>query len=467
MKPGRKPRLGFGTGSGVRVLHGSWMTAALDFIIPAHNAAATIGDTLRSLVAQTARDWRALVVDDGSTDGTLATARAVAEELGEGRIFVIKQNNAGVAAARNRGFQWMGERPPCAGLVCFLDADDVVEPEFIKRMTRAIGAADVAACSYAYTGPSLDPVGWVVTLGAEDHLPDRLAEVNPFSMGGMVFRRGALEKVCITGPLFRGTSRHEDWELLLELSNSGASWAPTLIEPLFTYRLRPGSRTTDLLPLWMDGLTLIDRYHPERSVVAAARRRWTLRCLARSLAAGEAGLAREMVTWLAGIGPSDEDVLAGALRWAVRREVVARSMSETDAALMVLRVSEVLGSGLVAARVVGRVVDVPGYWSRVARAAAERLGPGETLVIYGMGRNGRELARCLNEYPIRVAYVDDSPLVEVALPRLGAAELGPGHIVVMTPDQREGPLQKLEGAPVAGVWLPEELARGSAREAAA
>lgn len=443
------------------------MTAALDFIIPAHDAGSTIGDTLRSLAEQTSRDWRAVVVDDGSTDRTVAVARAAAQEFGSGRIRVIEQKNAGVAAARNRGFQCAGERSPCAERVCFLDADDVVAPEFVERMTRAIGVADVAACSYEYTGPSLDPIGWVVTLGPEDHLPERLGEVNPFSIGGMVFRRSALEKLCITGPLFRGASRHEDWELLLELTSSGASWAPTVAEPLFTYRLRPGSRTTDLRPLWMDGLTLIERYHPQRGSVAAARRRWTMRCLARALAASEAELAREMVTWLAGIGPSDEDVLAGALRWAVRREVVARSMTEADAAAMVLRIGEVLGSGLVAGRIVGRVVDVPGYWSRVARAAAERLGPRQTLVIYGMGRNGRELARCLNEYPIRVAYVDDSPLVEVALPRLGAVELGAGHVVVVTPDQREGPLEKLAGASVAAVWLPEELARGPARGAAA
>ena len=51
------------------------MSALVAFIVPAFNAAATLGDTLASLLKQTEHNWRAIIVDDGSTDGTGEIAR--------------------------------------------------------------------------------------------------------------------------------------------------------------------------------------------------------------------------------------------------------------------------------------------------------------------------------------------------------------------------------------------------------
>ncbi|HLM13475.1 MAG TPA: glycosyltransferase family 2 protein, partial [Reyranella sp.] len=75
----------------------------LSVVIPAHNAADTLGATLDSLLAQTRGDWQAIIVDDGSTD---ATRRIVETYVARDRRFSLLTNDGapeGVSAARNRG----------------------------------------------------------------------------------------------------------------------------------------------------------------------------------------------------------------------------------------------------------------------------------------------------------------------------------------------------------------------------
>ncbi|MCC6676096.1 MAG: glycosyltransferase family 2 protein [Phycisphaerales bacterium] len=421
------------------------MAHQLDFLIPARNAEHTIGDTLASLRAQVLPQWRALIVDDGSTDRTPAAAEAV----GDDRISVLRRPGEGVAAARNAAFA-----ATSAELVCFLDADDVVTPGFAQRMTAAIGGSDAVSCAYAYAGPALEPSGWTVTPGPEDHSPSRLAELNPFSIGALVFRREALAR--LPGPLFPLVSRHEDWEMLLRFSAARARWAPVVPDALFTYRLRPDSRTTGLRAMWLDGLTLIGRYHPSHSEVGPAQRRWTLRSLARAVVREDHDLAADMLARLAGLTSQDEGTLTGALRWALRREVIAGAMTDPGPAGLISLLSRFVPSER--AQVLAARAAEPGrYWARIARAAIERLSPARTLVLFGMGRNGRELAGQLEELGHHAAWIDEHSPVQGEMRRLTIADLGPWHTVIITPDDRVGILERLQRTG-AEIWLPEDLA---------
>ncbi|MDF3073578.1 MAG: glycosyl transferase family 2 [Alphaproteobacteria bacterium] len=95
-------------------------------IIPAFNAADTIDATLRSVRAQTHRQLEILVVDDGSNDNTAAIVEAHARL--DGRIRLLRQQNAGVAAARNWGIsEAKGE------FVAPIDADDLWRPTKIEK----------------------------------------------------------------------------------------------------------------------------------------------------------------------------------------------------------------------------------------------------------------------------------------------------------------------------------------------
>jgi glycosyltransferase involved in cell wall biosynthesis len=103
-------------------------------VLPVHNGAATIDETLRSVRSQTYGNLEIIIVDDGSDDETLdiVSRHAAADR----RVRLCRQPQGGVAAARNAGIaQARGK------LVAFIDADDLWAPEKIAKQIAALRAA--------------------------------------------------------------------------------------------------------------------------------------------------------------------------------------------------------------------------------------------------------------------------------------------------------------------------------------
>lgn len=104
-------------------------TPTLSVIIPLYNKEREIGDTVRSVLAQTYEPLEIVVVDDGSTDRSAEIVRAIDSPL----VKLVTQPNAGECAARNRAIaESRGE------YIALLDADDTWEPGFLEEIAAMI-----------------------------------------------------------------------------------------------------------------------------------------------------------------------------------------------------------------------------------------------------------------------------------------------------------------------------------------
>ena len=126
------------------------MTPIVSVITPCYNGLPFLAELLASVRAQTLAAWEHIVVDDGSTDGSIAVVEAHAS--GDPRLRTIGQSRGGVAAARNAGY---AAASPASRYVYFLDADDVLEPDMLETMVAYLDAhprAGVAFCDYLCIG---------------------------------------------------------------------------------------------------------------------------------------------------------------------------------------------------------------------------------------------------------------------------------------------------------------------------
>jgi glycosyltransferase involved in cell wall biosynthesis len=108
----------------------------LSVMMPAFNAARTIGAAIRSVQWQTHREWELIVVDDGSTDNTLDIAQDAARR--DSRIKVFRVERQGRGASRNHCL-----RHCSAPWIAICDADDVSAPQRFERQLALARASDV------------------------------------------------------------------------------------------------------------------------------------------------------------------------------------------------------------------------------------------------------------------------------------------------------------------------------------
>jgi hypothetical protein len=448
-----------------RAAHDPCRAGQVGFVIPAWNAADTVLDTLAGLLRQTRADWRAVVVDDGSTDATAATAARVRDP----RIRIVQQPNRGLAGARNTGWREVlgpgGFRPE---FVCFLDADDVPVDRFSELALLAIGDFDAIAGGYRMVDEHLADLAWPVRIAARDVAPENLLEFNPLAIGAVLFRTAALARLSLErGPFDEHLRVHEDWHLFLRMARAGARWAPPIDADLMLYRQRPGSLTGALERMWSTGLDVIASSVVESAAArAAASRRWTLRHAARAAAAGDATLAARFVDYLGPLSPTDVAALVDAGGWGVlKHERIGPVAAARRAGELAARFAAALPPIHALAGVEPdlrrtlRALDI----AAVARAAVARVGPGQRLVLYGLGRQGRAILDALRSLPDapRLAAIDDDPCSgsdsASDIIRIRATDLSPRDIVLVTPANPGPILACLAGSHPAAAFTTAQL----------
>lgn len=100
------------------------MQAKISVVIPLYNKASIIERTVKSVLHQTFSDFELVIVNDGSTDGSLEIVKNIPDD----RIVIINQTNGGPSKARNTG-----TKAAKADWIVFLDADDELMPDALEH----------------------------------------------------------------------------------------------------------------------------------------------------------------------------------------------------------------------------------------------------------------------------------------------------------------------------------------------
>lgn len=167
-------------------------------IIPTKNRRDLLEQTLASVLAQSEPDFEAIIVDDGSADGTLGYLRAAARE--DERIRALRRTgpNPGACAARNQGLA-----AACSDTIIFLDSDDILEPFALEDRLAAMEQrphidflVTQARCFRERPGDmdvlwNVDPPG----ITPDEDLDRFLRRDIPWQTTGPTWRRAPLERL--------------------------------------------------------------------------------------------------------------------------------------------------------------------------------------------------------------------------------------------------------------------------------
>jgi hypothetical protein len=242
-------------------------TPRFSVVIPCHRAAATIAMAVRSVLTQTEADLELIVVDDGSPDDSAALAVAAAD--GDKRLLLLRQPNAGVAAARNAGIARAR-----GALIAFLDADDRWEETALAHHEAAFGADPRLGVSFGlvrFYDPAMRTPGRLSATTGPIGLADALGENPVCTASNMVVRRAVIE----AAGGFDVALRHaEDQEWLARILATTDWRVVGLPVELVHYRTSVGGLSTALNQMeagWLAMMESLARRAPAR--VAAARPR--------------------------------------------------------------------------------------------------------------------------------------------------------------------------------------------------
>ena len=122
------------------------MIGKISIIVPVYNADRFLPQTIESLLNQTYKNIEIILVDDGSTDDSLAVCKRYESDP---RVVVIHQENRGRSCARNTGIAHASGR-----FIGFMDDDDVAHPRMFELLHSALKRTkcDISMCQMLYGG---------------------------------------------------------------------------------------------------------------------------------------------------------------------------------------------------------------------------------------------------------------------------------------------------------------------------
>jgi glycosyltransferase involved in cell wall biosynthesis len=251
------------------------MAMRVSVVIPTYNRADLLGEAIESVLAQHQPPHEVIIVDDGSTDETQEVTRRYRS------LRVLRQDNAGVAAARNAGTSiatgdWIG----------FLDSDDKWLPTFLRSCLETLDAHPDSDLVYtraaSWSGERILPTRPSGETPGTNPLAKLLKLKTLCTPSSTVIRKttlleaGGFNENRILGP-------SADWELWTRLATRGLRFA-YCPEPCVLHRDHPTNMMSDPAKMEAAMLAAVDVIAPQQAG-ADARRRLMAHVMLRSAVA--------------------------------------------------------------------------------------------------------------------------------------------------------------------------------------
>lgn len=233
-------------------------------IIPAYQAEQTLGAAITSALTQTYPHTEIVICDDGSTDATAAIAAAYGA-----RVRLLRQGNAGVAAARNNALS------AATGQLCaLLDADDFWFPQYLSSAVamwqeQGGGRSMVTATAYFLTDDGIAPQRRVITEAVPVERQRARALESPIVTGFAVFPKAMYDEL---GGFDTTLRTAEDYDFWLRAILAGWKVLYQMV-PQAIYRRAGGTLSTALEQLQRDEETIFSRLIANPDVVLTSAER--------------------------------------------------------------------------------------------------------------------------------------------------------------------------------------------------
>ncbi len=266
----------------------------MSVVVPIYNGREHLAETVESVLAQSYRNWEAVLVDDASSDGSYELAADYAERSPERLKAIRLERNVGVVGARNAAIQASGGE-----LVALLDHDDYWHESYLERL---VGLYDGATETERRVG--------IVSCDALIHGPhgltgERLSEIfawtdqvdydamirHNYVFARALFARRAYDEV---GGFAAETAGSDDYDLWLRMIEAGYA-VLAVREPLAVYRYHPGGLSRDRV-LMSEAKLVVYRRALGRGFLTDRQRRIVKRRMRHFRAVRAQALLREAAT---------------------------------------------------------------------------------------------------------------------------------------------------------------------------
>lgn len=210
----------------------------ISIVVPIYNVEEYIHECVESLLSQTYTNLDIILVNDGTTDGSM---EAVKDLVKDDRVTIINQHNQGLSAARNTGLIYAKGQ-----YIAFVDSDDKVKPDFIKCLYHKaqITGADIVRGSFRDFEGNL-PKGWVCDFNIQssvgvEALAKFLEQDVSFVVWPSLYKTSFIKENNLE---FMNGILLEDGDFTVR-AFLAADIIATVSETNYMYRIRPGSILT-------------------------------------------------------------------------------------------------------------------------------------------------------------------------------------------------------------------------------